>query len=273
MLIARARPLLGTMVSIQAHVGSADTQHVAQAVALAFDRIAHITRVMSAHHASSDLGRLAHAQPGEVLTLDADTVHVLKAAQHWVRISGGAFNPCKAAQKLSRQHRRPGVAGFAKGNLCDIHIHSATEVSLTQATALDLGGIAKGYAVDCAIEVLHAHGVTDALVNAGGDLRAIGPRHWPVDVRHANTRLMDARLMRKKYLHQKALATSVAGSLNPEFVRTHHDQKLMWQSVSIQADNCMVADVLTKWALQSSLLCPRLRAVLRENRGRMWRSQ
>jgi len=273
MLIARARPLLGTMVSIQAHVGKADAQHVAQAVTLAFDRIAHITRVMSAHHASSDLGRIAQAQPGEVLTLDTDTVHVLRAAQHWARISGGAFNPCWAAQTLSRQHQRPGVAGPAQGELCDIFIHTPTEVMLTQATQLDLGGIAKGYAVDCAIDVLRAHGVTDALINAGGDLRAIGPRHWPVDVRHANTHLMNRRLSRKKHLHQKALATSVASPLNPEFVRTHRRQKLTWQSVSIQADSCMAADVLTKWALQSSLLCPSLRAALRENRGRMWRSQ
>ena len=273
MLIARARPLLGTVVSIQAHVDEADAPHASQAVALAFERMAHITRVMSAHHASSDLGRIAHAQPDKVFTLDADTVHVLRAAQHWARISGGAFNPCEAAHTLSRRQLRPGVAGAAKGNLRDIHIRSATEVWLTQATALDLGGIAKGYAVDCAIDVLRTHGVTHALVNAGGDLRAIGPRHWPVDVRHANTRLMDGRLTRKKHLHQKALATSVAGPLNPEFVRTKRRHPLTWHSVSIQADSCMVADVLTKWALQASLLCPDLRAALRENHGRMWRSQ
>ena len=273
MLIARARPLLGTVVSIQAHVGEADAHHVAQSVTLAFERIAHITRVMSAHHQASDLGRIAHAQAGEVLRLDADTVHVLSAAQHWARISGGAFNPCLAAQTLSRQHQRPGVAGLANGSLNDLHIRSATEVMLTQAVQLDLGGIAKGYAVDCAIEVLRAHGVTDALVNAGGDLHAIGPRHWRVDVRHANTCLMDGRLTRKKHLHGQALATSVAGPLNPEFVRTRRRPKLTWQSVSIEADSCMVADVLTKWALQASLLCPDLRAALRQNRGRMWRSQ
>ena len=273
MLIARARPLLGTIVSIQAHADDTDAQQVAHAVALVFDRIAHITRVMSAHHHTSDLGRIAHAQPGDVLTLDTDTVRVLSSAQHWARISGGAFNPCLAAQTLSRQHQRPGVAGSAKGHLHDIHIRSATEVALSQAVQLDFGGIAKGYAVDCAIEVLQAHGVCNALVNAGGDLRTIGPRRWHVDIRHADTRLMDKRLQQHPYLHHAALATSVAGPLNPEFVRTRAHAQRVWQSASVQASSCLVADVLTKWALQSSLLCPDLRAALRENRGRMWRSR
>jgi thiamine biosynthesis lipoprotein len=273
MLIARARPLLGTMVTIQAHTGLANAHEVTQAIARTFERMAHIACVMSAHHHTSDLGRMAHASAGAVLVLDRDTVCVLQAAQHWTRLSRGAFNPCVAAQTLSRQHQRPGVAGSAHGRLHHIHIHSATEVTLTQAVQLDLGGIAKGYAVDCAIEVLRAHGVTDALVNAGGDLRAMGCRHWPIDVRHAKTHLMGGQLMHAPRLHQKALATSVAGPLNPEFVRTRPRRKLTWQSASIQANTCIAADALTKWALQSSLLCPDLRAALRENGGRMWRSQ
>ena len=52
--------------------------------------------------------------------------------------------------------------------------------------ALDLGGFAKGEAVDLAIELLRARGVGDAIVNAGGDLRAIGrhgDRDWRIGIR------------------------------------------------------------------------------------------
>ena len=49
--------------------------------------------------------------------------------------------------------------------------------------AVDLGGIAKGFAVDRAIEVLRAQGISRALVNAGGDLAAFGPEPHLVHIR------------------------------------------------------------------------------------------
>jgi thiamine biosynthesis lipoprotein len=272
MWIARARPLLGTVVSIQAHAEALDGASVEQAISQAFAVVAHIGRVMSAHDGDSDLGRMSRAIQGEVLTLDAHTVHVIRAAQHAWQLSRGAFNPCRAAHLLSRAGLRPGIAGDATGSLSDIAMGSATQVQLAHPIKLDFGGIAKGYAVDQAIEVLAAYGVRHALVNAGGDLRAIGERHWPIDVRHANITLMDGRLTQKTRLHQQALATSVAGELNPEFVFARSHKKSAWRSVTVQASTCMTADVLTKWAMQASFLCPDLRAALRQNHARMWRT-
>ena len=271
--MTRARPLLGTVVSMQVKAELTNIALVERAIAEAFSVMAHISSVMSAHHGDSDLGRMSRAQVHEVLTLDAETLHVIRAAQHWTRLSAGAFNPCVAAQTLSRQNRRPGITHSAIGSLHDIHIVSDTTVQLNQAVNLDFGGIAKGYAVDRAIEVLTAHGLHDALVNAGGDLRAIGERQWPVDVRHANTHLMEGRLRQKTHLSQQALATSVSGPLNPEFVLMRPHAKPIWRSVTVQASTCMAADVLTKWAMQSTLLCPELHAALRQNHGRMWRTR
>lgn len=273
MWMARARPLLGTVVSIQAHIGDSTESLVECAVAEAFSTMAHIGHVMSAHNEDSEIARMATANPSHVLTLDAHTVHVIRAAQYWASVSAGAFDPCGAAQTLSRQKMRPGLVGNATGSLDDIEILSETDVRLAQPVQLDFGGIAKGYAVDCAIDVLLAHGVRDAMVNAGGDMRAVGQRKWTMDVRHANRTLMDVRLHRHPRLHQQALATSVAGELNSEFVLSRTHLKPKWHSVTVQADTCMTADVLTKWAMQSSLLCPSLRKVLRLNRGRMWRTQ
>jgi thiamine biosynthesis lipoprotein len=78
-------------------------------------------------------------------------------------MSSGAFDPCLPTQR---------------GRLCDL-ILSAPDEHSTWALcrvplALDLGGIAKGYAVDCAIDALHAAGCGSGLVNAGGDLRVYG---------------------------------------------------------------------------------------------------
>jgi len=272
--VRRARPLLGTVVSIHLNdVAMTPSQHEA-AFSAAFDVVAHIGHVMSAHAPHSDLARLSQASSGEVLTLDPHTVHVLRAAQYWQHVSHGAFNPGWAAARLSAAGQRPGLMRHhhASAGLHALEVLSDTTVKLQHAIALDFGGIAKGYAVDCAISKLQQHGVVHALVNAGGDVRAIGHTVWPVDVRHAQHNVMDVRVRACQSLQHQALATSVAVPFNSEFVHVRRFSKQRWRSATVQAPDCMTADALTKWALQSSDLCPQLRNVLRTHQARMWRS-
>ena len=273
MWIVRARPLLGTVVTIKAFASNANLLRADHAMSEAFKVMAHIEYVMSAHHVHSDLARISRAALGETLCVDAHTVSVIQAAQYWHRLSRGAFNPCRAAQLLTQKGVRPGLANQTTGSLDDIVVRSSTQLHCRAPVQLDFGGIAKGFAVDRAIEILSINGICDALVNAGGDLRAMGERFWPIEVRHAKRNILDGRLNQKIQIRQQALATSVSGSLNPEFVFTRGYQRPKWQSVSVQADTCMAADVLTKWAMQSSLFCPDLRAALRHNHGRLWRTQ
>ncbi len=75
----------------------------------------------------------------------------------------------------------------AAPSMAQIHIDGATVRSDNPAVQLDLGGFAKGYAVDWAIDHLKSLGVHNAIVNAGGDLRAIGSKSgkpWQIGVRH-----------------------------------------------------------------------------------------
>jgi thiamine biosynthesis lipoprotein len=272
--LRRGRPLLGTVVSIQLDAQGLTPLQAEHAMSQAFEVVAHIGRVMSAHDGGSDLARLSQACAGAVVTLDRHTVRVLRAAQYWQRLSHGAFNPGLAAQRLSSMGQRPGLlrGACAASGLHGLTVLTDTSARLAYPIALDLGGIAKGYAVDQAIAVLAQHGVVDALINAGGDMRAIGNKTWPVDVRHAKTTLIDGRMGGCQTLYQRALATSVAGPLNPEFVHVRRYRQQVWRSATVQAPDCMTADVLTKWALQSSALCPELRGALRAHQARMWRS-
>lgn len=272
--LRRARPLLGTVVSIHLRDDTLTPSEREAAFADAFEVVAHIGRVMSAHEPGSDLARLSQAASGAVLTLDLHTVRVIRAAQYWQKVSHGAFNPGVAAMRLSVAGARPGLTRLqhASAGLHALEVLSDTTVKLAHAIQLDFGGIAKGYAVDCAITSLQQHGVVDALVNAGGDMRAMGSIAWPVDVRHAQQNLMDVRLRACQSLRHQALATSVAAPINPEFVSVRRFRHQRWRSATVQAPNCMTADVLTKWALQSSDLCPQLRNVLRAHQARMWRN-
>jgi thiamine biosynthesis lipoprotein len=117
---------------------------------------------------------------------------------------------------------------------------------------IDLGGIAKGYAVDRAVEVLQRRGIMGGIVNAGGDLRAFGPRSHAVDIR--DPRRPDRAIFRVA-LRDGAMASS-AGRFDP--VRSPHAlpsavidpmTAMPAQSVSgatVCAPTCMIADALTK---------------------------
>ena len=272
-MIRRAKPLLGTVATIQVD-GAADDLKIEAAVAAAFAVMARVSAVMSAHDAHSDVGRMGRASCGQKLTLDPHTVVVLRAAQYWQRKSAGAFNPVRAARALVRKGVRPGLPAQdpAGAGLDAVDIVSETQVKMQAPVPIDLGGIAKGYAVDRAIEVLVAHGVTHAIVNAGGDMRAIGQRGFAVDVRHAAIHVRERSVSAVRRLQQAALATSVADIRQTDFVQTAQTRGAGWRSATVLAPDCMSADALTKWALQASLLCPELKAVMREHHARMWRS-
>ena len=272
-VISRAKPLLGTVVSIQ--VVQSDTWVDAErAMQRAFGLIAHLASVMSAHEPLSDLGRLSRGQPGEVLTLDPHTVAVLQAAQYWMHQSAGAFNPARAGLALARRGRRPGLKMTAEGpaDVRHLTILSEREVQLHAPVSLDFGGIAKGYAVDQAATCLMQHGVSAALINAGGDLRIVGEHSWPIEIVHARQSLRDHAFQKPLRMAHGALATSSSLKHETEFVLTLSQRRAQWTSATVRARDCMTADVLTKWALQSSPLCPRLKTVLRYHHAQMWRS-
>lgn len=265
----RARPLLGTLVAIQLQDEAKDAAALLAASDAAFEAIAQVHRCMSAHDPASDLGRLARASAGESVRVHPHTAAVLRLAQHWHRASGGSFDPHRAGRRLARLGLRPGLAdaAHADGSLATLRVHDDA-VEADGPLALDLGGIAKGYAVDQAVAVLRSHGIAAGLVNAGGDLRGFGPRAWPVDLQHPAVWSRTRRLLR---LRDGAVATSLAAPANAEFVRTR-GRAPRWHGATVLARDCATADALTKWALQALAPSLQLRAALARHGARMWRT-
>jgi FAD:protein FMN transferase len=268
-LLRRARPLLGTLVAIQLHVDGIEEHEAGRAAEQAFAVIATIHRAMSAHEPASDLARLAQARPGEPLAVDAHTVAVLRLAQHWARTSNGAFDAQAAGEALARRQLRPALAQCAGGgaSLAGLRFLDVRTVLPEGALAIDLGGIAKGYAVDQAVAALRASGVSSGLVNAGGDLRAFGPHAWPIELQHP---VITARTRPLVRLRDAAIASSVA-SVDAGFVRTRR-RAAHWTGSTVLARDCATADALTKWALQDAEPSLRLRRTLRQHGARLWRT-
>lgn len=271
--LCRARPLLGTLVTIQleAHECPHDASSLMEA---AFAVMARMAIVMSAHDAASDLGRMSRARAGQVLQLDPHTWTVLQAAKHWTTRSRGAFNPALAGRVLAQRGVRPGLAWHAAAatRLEGVDLLDQYRVRLDAPVALDFGGIAKGYALDQAAAVLKKLGCQRAVLNAGGDLRVVGDKRWPVEIRHAGSGLRDRCGCDVRAMREGAMATSVRDAHETQFVRTVSGHGWTWRSATVWARDGMTADILTKWALQSSPLCPQLQSALRSLGARMWRT-
>ena len=120
---------------------------------------------------------------------------------------------------------------------------AATVVQLRRRARRDLGGIAKGFAVDVAVAVLRRCGARSGSVNAGGDLRVFGPVEQTVRIRLPGDASTAAPLLA---LHEGSCATSGSyfGSrqIDARRRRTHCSD----YSVTVRARTCMVADALTK---------------------------
>lgn len=230
----RARPLLGTLVDVQAEGPDAQA-----AVAAAFDEIATVHVLLSFHTSDSELQVINRAAPGEQLHVDHRTRVVLCLAATLYDASARAFD-CRVGTPEQLVDTRFPVAFEG-----DILIKQT-------GASMDLGGIAKGYAVDRAIEVMQAHAIERAVVNAGGDLRHHGARPMTVQVRDPRNAAHVAVTVR---LDNAALASSTAGGLGAHAdsaSRIHDADRARLPAlagVTVRAPTCMLADALTKVVL------------------------
>lgn len=249
--LRRARPLLGTLVDIG--IEAMDQVTAQQALAAAFAEIATVHRLMSFHEADSDLARLNRARPGEPVAVDIRTAEVLRQAEALRVASSGSFD-CAVAQTLIASGHLPALPATHDG---DAEEPLEEQVMVERGAArLDLGGIAKGYAVDRAIALLVEHGARSALVNAGGDLRHVGGESVTIRLRDPAD---PSRLVAAIDICNAALASSAssglstAGSLTARgsaLIDPRCGQRLLGGAgVSIRAPQCMIADALAKIVL------------------------
>ncbi|MHB1144499.1 MAG: FAD:protein FMN transferase [Thiobacillus sp.] len=247
----RARPLLGTLVEIGARGASAAA--VDDAIDRAFAAVQTIHDRMSYHDPASDVSRLNRAGAGCV-AVHPHTWDVLALAREAAEASGGRFD-VSVAPELVRHGYLPRHAGLAQpergANWRHIELLPGHRVRLARPLHLDLGGIAKGYAVDCAIGALQAAGMEAGRVNAGGDLRLFGAAET-IHVRHPHAA---TRLLPLCQLDESAVATSatyytarrVRGrAVSPLIDAATRQPCAGGRSVSVLAERCAVADALTK---------------------------
>jgi thiamine biosynthesis lipoprotein len=208
---------------------------------------------MSFHEAGSDLSRLHRSAPGTRVEVDPETAAVLRCALELSARSEGVFDVTVGAALVARRLLPPPCARAvdASGDWRDIELDAAGGVRLHRPLWIDLGGIAKGHAVDRAVQCLRQHGVDEAVVNAGGDLRTLGagPHHVAIDTGGDAT---DAPCPVLE-LDEAALASSSSRGFG-RHANPHLDARRCRgvghdACVSVVAASCMHADALTKTVL------------------------
>jgi thiamine biosynthesis lipoprotein len=172
-------PHMGTLFRIKLYAATqAQAQHAFRA---AFDRIAQLDNTLSDYKPESELSRLSQTAVGHPVPVSADLFRVISAAQDLAKQTGGAFDiTLGPVIRLWRDARKKGSVPDPNelrdaGTLCGYKLlkldRERHTVELEKpGMALDVGGIAKGYAADEALVVLSARGIRSALVAASGDL-------------------------------------------------------------------------------------------------------
>lgn len=251
--LRRARPLLGTLVEI-AIDGDLPRTAAEQAADRAFAAIARVHALMSYHDPQSDVSRLNREAWLRAVPVSDETWQVLSAAQQLSAASDGLFD-ITIAPALERAGFLPRHADHlpasSRGSWRDVELLPGRRVRLARRLRLDLGGIAKGFAVDQAIAQLRAAGVVSGSVNAGGDLRVLGMPTHSLHLRHPSqpthmlpvtTSHAAAATSAGYFQHRQWVGQLCCPIVNPG-TRMLCDAR---RSVTVFADECLVADALTK---------------------------
>lgn len=259
--IERARPLLGTLVEIACIGLPAAAAH--RQIDAAFAVVAGIHELMSFHAPQSDVMRLNQRAATAPVEVDPRTRAVLALALGLSAASDGAFDITVAERLVAwgRLPRPPAApAPDPDASWRDIELRADGRVLFHRPLWIDLGGIAKGFAVDRAIERVAVDPAVRWIVNAGGDLRVAGSGAEPVLLQTdrpsadgaAMIQLEDASLASSR--DAPALRAADGPVVGSGQGPAHVDGRSRCATaggrfVSVVAKDCVVADALTKIVL------------------------
>jgi len=253
---------MGTLVEITVIGG--DTDSAEAAIRDAFDEMERVEGLMSRRIPGSDVSRINGWAGIKAVPVSADVLRVIRRAEEISRASEGYFDITIGALldlwgfegDEGRLPARGEVSEALDGvGYTTIHVDErAFTVELKKkGMRIDLGGIAKGYAVDRAVELLRGRGYRNMIVNAGGDIRVSGRKThgpWVIGIQDPRDR---SRILATIDAEEISVATS--GDYERYFVREgkryHH---LLNPFTGLPARECRSVTILAKDALSADAL-------------------
>ena len=289
--------IMGTRISVE--LFHADTAVARQSIDTVMREMRRIDAGMSPYIETSELARLNASASQQPFTISQELFSLITRSLEFSEMTDGAFDITFASVGFLYDYRngtrpdfnqREKAAALVNYRKLVLDRDSTTIRFSRPGMRIDLGGVAKGYAVDRCISLLQKHGVTQALVTAGGDSRMIGDRGgrpWSIGVRDPRE---EDKLAAVIPLQDVAVSTS--GDYQRYFeeggVRYHHiidprsgDSARTLQSVTIIGPDATTTDALStsvfvmglKAGLELINRMPDIDAILVDQKGQLHYSQ
>ncbi|MDZ7626091.1 MAG: FAD:protein FMN transferase [Ignavibacteriaceae bacterium] len=240
-IFKRTQILLGTIVDIR--VRDADEKNADDAIAKAFAEIKRIDDLFTTYNEDSPVWQFNHSSDS-IIAVDEEIYTLMILCDSLWKMSDGCFDAAieslihtwgfdSSSPEVPNEHEIK--SALVESNWNKIKLINDGNVFRSVTAGLNFGAIAKGYAVDKAIDVLKNSGIQSALVNAGGEIKAIG-NDWVVGVQHPGEL---NKIIRRIKLNGMSVATS--GDYENYFenngVRYHHilDPKTGYPSRGLQS--------------------------------------
>jgi len=232
-----------------------------EAIKIAFDEIRRIEALLSKYNPNSEISLLNREGKAKV---SLETFFIIKKAKEFYKASEGAFDitVCPLLRLWgfdTRNYRVPTDDEIQR----TLELVGSDKILMDEENrivefkeknmSIDLGAIAKGYSVDCAIKKLKEKEIKNALINAGGDIYCLGDKLgklWQIGIREP----FKKKIRKVIKLKDKAVATS--GDYESYFLkdnktyghifdpRTGFPAESRISSVTVVADDCLTADAL-----------------------------
>jgi len=248
--------------------------------------VRRVELLMSRHIEASEISRFNAARAGESVELSKETLTVLRAARDAHGQTAGAFDVtirpiielwkrCASDERVPTAQELAAARQRSYWDLIRLEDHSAGKLSDT--ASVDLGGIAKGYAVDMALAVLREKGCVGGLVDIGGDIACFGERvgggKWRIPVQDPFQPQRQDAWIAELRIDEGAVCTSgnyarytvIGGKRYSHIIDPHTGWPVdAVPSVTVYAHAAMTADF---WATALSVLGPAGLKLLPEDAG------
>lgn len=191
---------MGTVVRIKVPlVSGMDETDIRRAMDMAFEEIARAESVFSIFREDSEISAINRLGPGEKLNISREVYDLIEKSVEYSKKTQGAFDitvkplvdlwgRAKADRKLPSDDEVKTALLRVGYQYVELDRPGLSISFLRPGMALDMGGVAKGYAVDMAVKSLRESGVGNGIVSAGGDMYCLGRRSeqrpWRVGIRH-----------------------------------------------------------------------------------------
>lgn len=259
--VFREQAIMGTRCAVE--FWSTDRVAAERLANAAFEEMRRIDRLMSTYRPDSELSRLNAVAARRAMPLSAELFGLIRQSLEFSQRSDGAFDVSYASVGYLYDfpsQQRPDTAAIRRAlpgvDYRHVRLNAARRQVFFERPGMriDLGGIAKGYAVDRAMSILKAGGIERAMVNAGGDTLIVGDRFgkpWIVGIRDPNKR---NEVALRLPLTDAAISTS--GDYERYFdeggVRYHHiidpktgDSARLVRSATVIAPTAVESDALS----------------------------